>query len=74
MQMKELAKALDVAPDKLADNAAECLTQAAADWASFSILNLADPLLDKAMAISTAIARFTTELERLEKKEGVYHE
>ncbi len=68
--MQKLTESINAAPEIVArEDDAHSLTQAAADWASFSILNLDDPLLDKALAISTAIARFTTEMMRLHGKE-----
>jgi len=63
--MDKLTEALQNAPKTIASGG-ESFTQAAADWASFVIKNLDDPLLDKALDISAAIARFTCELSRLE--------
>lgn len=63
----KLTEALKRAPEKLAHEAeAEDLKNAAAEWAAFAVKNMNDPLIEKALAISVAVARFTAELARVE--------
>lgn len=65
--MQKLTEALKEAPEKLAsDTQLENLVDAAAEWAAFVVKNLDDPLIEKALAISVAVARFTAELARVE--------
>ena len=65
--MQKLTEAIEeFRDDPGSTGAAGQLTEAAAEWASFSILHFSGDVLDLALEVAKAIGKFTERFERIE--------